>query len=219
MSVLDTERIRELLRLPITDPHSLRVTPLLSPDDQVKDDAVDIRLGSCFLVPRSEKRSTFVPGKTPGQDVAHRLHLPPGRELILPGKGVVLASTFEYIKMPVNVSAQVLTRSSIGRIFVTTATATLVHPLYRGCLTLEIVNLGNASVELRVLSRIAQLQFSETGIRSIATDEGTQPMAPDDKVTGRYAAAVEPEFSDFAGESSEYARLLAFLPGTRDQDL
>jgi deoxycytidine triphosphate deaminase len=118
---------------------------------------------------------------------------------------VALASAFEYLKMPCNVTAQVLTRSSIGRIFVTTATATLVHPSYRGCLTLEIVNLGNVPVELDILSRIAQLQF----IKTVSQSEGMQ-----DQVRGRYAAATEPEFPDFRSDVNEYRKLRTFIPGS-----
>lgn len=206
MSVLDKKAITDLLAKPIEDPCSLRITPLLEPDDQIKGDAVDIRLGSYFLVPRGEKRGSFVPGRTPGHDVAHRLHMPPGGMLVLPGKGVVLASAFEYLKMPGHVTGQVMTRSSIGRIYVTTATATLVHPFYRGCLTLEIVNLGNAPVELDILSRIAQLQFHYCG------EEGE---AIRDAVSGRYAAATEPEFPDFTSDESEYLKLRAFRPHPR----
>ena len=75
MSVLHKEEIQRLLSKPVEDPCSLRITPLLDKDDQVKADAVDIRRGSYFLVPRTEKTSSFVPGITPGEDVAHRLHV------------------------------------------------------------------------------------------------------------------------------------------------
>jgi deoxycytidine triphosphate deaminase len=192
------------MKLDIDDGRALRISPLLSPLDQIGEDAVDIRLGTHFLVPRSERRGTFVPGVTSGHEVAHRMHFPPGRRFVLPGKAVVLASAFEFIKMPCDVAAQVLTRSSIGRIFVTTATATLVHPSYRGCLTLEIVNLGNATVELDILSRIAQLQFLSTS---------QQPStAVADHITGRYAASIEPEFPDFTVDEREYTILRGFAP-------
>jgi deoxycytidine triphosphate deaminase len=105
--------------------------------------------------------------------------------------------------MPENVTAQVLTRSSIGRIFVTTATATLVHPYYRGCLTLEIVNLGSTPVELDILSRIAQLQFSEV---SPSGDQGP------DTVSGRYAACTEPELPNFGDDEVEYTKLRRLSP-------
>ena len=203
MSVIHRKKILNLMSKPVEDPYSLKLTPLLE-SNQIKDDAVDIRLGSHFLIPRWEESGSFIPGgEKPAQDIAYRLHLPPGRKIVLPGKGVVLASAFEYLKMPGNLTAQVLTRSSIGRIFVTTATATLVHPFYRGCLTLEIVNLGNAPVELDILSRIAQLQFNE--IRPI-------DFLSKDKITGRYAAATEPEFPKFDEDIEEYNKLRSILP-------
>lgn len=189
--------------MPISDPKSMRITPLLSGLKQIGKDAVDIRLGSYFLVPRGERRGSFVPGLTPTNDVAHRLHLPPGRRFVLPGKGVVLASAFEYLKMPCDVTAQVLTRSSIGRVFVTTATATLVHPSYRGCLTLEIVNLSNTPVELDVLSRVAQLQF----FSSPQCNEDSS-----DQLSGRYTASTEPEFPNFESDRQEYKKLRSFIP-------
>jgi hypothetical protein len=75
MSVLDKKSILGLLDLNTDNPCSLRVTPLLE-SDQIGEDEIDIRLGSYFLVPRTEKRGSFIPLKTPGQDVAHRLIFP-----------------------------------------------------------------------------------------------------------------------------------------------
>ncbi len=202
MSILRKQEIHELLTRSIDDPCSLRITPLLDPEGQIKDAAVDIRLGSYFLVPRSTKNGLFVPGSTSPQDVASRLHIPLGQRLVIPSRGVVLASAFEYLKMPGHLTAQVLTRSSIGRIFVTTATATLVHPFYRGCLTLEIANLSSVPVELDILSRIAQLQFA------VCNDPKNVIQ---DKISGRYAAATEPEFSKFVDDDEEYVWLRSLL--------
>jgi len=204
MSILHKDRILALLKKPIDDPAALRITPLLDGEAQIKEDAVDIRLGCYFLVPRSEKGDAFVPGTTRGEQVAYRLHVPPGRTVTIPGKGVVLASAYEYIKMPGHIAGQVLTRSSIGRIFVTTATANLVHAYYRGCLTLEIVNHGNSPLQLDTLSRIAQLQFH---------DIGEEKALDRDKVSGRYTAAIEPEFPDFDADMTELKKLRSFSSG------
>jgi deoxycytidine triphosphate deaminase len=81
-----------------------------------------------------------------------------GHFVLHPGE-LVLAATLEYLALPGDLSAQVITRSSYGRLGLLTATAVQVQPLFRGCLTLELVNLGQLPLELTPGEAIAQLVF------------------------------------------------------------
>lgn len=75
-----------------------------------------------------------------------------------PGE-LVLAATLEYIVMPADLTAQVITRSSYGRLGLLSATAVQVHPDFHGCLTLELVNLGEMPLAITPGERVAQLMF------------------------------------------------------------
>jgi len=101
-------------------------------------------------------------------------------------------STLEYLKLPYDVSGQVLTKSSLARRFITIETAPWIHPLYRGCLTLEIANSSNIAVPLRPGESIGQLVLfsvdfpdSEPGVR---LDNGAK-----DRIEGTYFGPVSPE--------------------------
>jgi len=81
--------------------------------------------------------------------------------IIHPGE-LILASVYEYIKLPPNIAAQIQGRSSIARLGLLIHTsAGWVDPGYEGHLTLEIVNLNKIPVKIYPLMRIAQLQFFE----------------------------------------------------------
>ena len=81
-----------------------------------------------------------------------------------------------------------MTKSSWARVFISIASAPWIHPFYRGCLTLEIANLGNVPVALAVGKPIAQLIFIKL--------EG-QGEIPSDVIEGSYTGAVLPEAPSF----------------------
>lgn len=92
-----------------------------------------------------------------------------------------MGSTLEYISLPTKLSAYVLGRSSWGRLGLIIATATTVSPDFKGCITLELINLGEVPILLYPGVRIAQLV--------IHTVEG------EGKYKGRYSCPTGPEFS------------------------
>jgi len=103
-----------------------------------------------------------------------------------------LASTLEYIKLPEDISGQILTKSSWARVFISIASAPWIHPLYRGCLTLEICNLGNVPVALPIGKPIAQLVFLHVSKEEEELLE-TGKIESEDIIEGSYAGAVMPE--------------------------
>lgn len=78
-------------------------------------------------------------------------------EFILHPHQFLLASTLEYISLPFDYFGLVLGRSTWGRLGLNIATATMVQPGFKGCLTLELRNLGETPLPLMVGVRIAQL--------------------------------------------------------------
>jgi deoxycytidine triphosphate deaminase len=180
-------------RLASAEPRSrLVVTPLFL--DSVQDAAIDVRLGPDFIVFRHSATAAFDP-LSQSQDprmLQERVHKAWGETFILHPRELVLAATLEYIVLPDDVAAQVVTRSSYGRLGLMTATAVQVQPGSRGCITLELVNHGETPIALTPASRVAQLML--WGV--------TDPC----RVTrGKYWFPVGPEFSKVVGDGDAEA--------------
>ena len=180
--VLTEDDIKDRLKRPIHDPSSLIITPY--PKD-IDNDSIDLRLGNHFFVPRGHRAPCFVPGLTNPLHLYSEQYIPMGSYLVLPAHHTVLGSTLEYIKLPSDVSGEILTKSSWARTFITIETAPWIHPLYRGCLTLEIANVSNTPVVLYPGVNIAQLVLLST-MRDIAKNEK-------DEIEGTYFGPVRPE--------------------------
>jgi len=179
--------------MPIEDVRSLVITPILK--EEFDHDAIDLRLGCYFRSPAVSSIECVKPYQEPVDHYPELVHKPYGREpnssngtLILQPHHAVLASTLEYIKMPGDIAGQILTKSSWARIFVSIASAPWIHPFYRGCLTLEVTNLGNVPVALPVGRPMAQLVF-------IKVEDGDK--IDEDLIEGKYAGAVMPEAPTF----------------------
>jgi deoxycytidine triphosphate deaminase len=204
MSVLAAKEIRRRLALDIDDYESMVITP---PPTCFDHDSVDLRLGCYFRLPAISSTACIRPCRANPQFIidhySELVHRPYGRErydpddpridsssLILQPQHSVLAGTLEYIKMAGDVSGQILTKSSWARIFITIESAPWIHPFYRGCLTLEISNLGNVPIALPVGEPIAQLVLETLG----PSDAQRR-----DLIDGQYAGAVMPEAPRFKG--------------------
>jgi dCTP deaminase len=187
MGILPTTEIKKRLGRKISDPKSLVITPLLD-DDAYDQDSVDLRLGSHFLLPQTPPRP-FMMLDPKSIKLAHlRVHVPFGRYLVVPAHQTVLGATLEFIKIPSDVSGQILTKSSIARTFVVIETAPWIHPAYRGCLTLEIANVSNTPLLLHPGIPIGQLILQTVDLESIPEE---------DTLSGNYLGPVYPEAPKF----------------------
>lgn len=182
--VLTRREIEERLGLGLEKAGSLVITPL--PRDEDYDwDSVDLRLGNCFFVPRAHRSPSFIPGVSDTQHLYSEQYIPYGSYIVLPAHHAVLGSTIEYIKLPSDVSGQVLTKSSWARTFITIETAPWIHPLYRGCLTLEIANVSNMPIVLYPGNKVAQLVLLRTTSNAAKGNK--------DSIEGTYIGPVRPE--------------------------
>jgi deoxycytidine triphosphate deaminase len=138
----------------------LIVTPLLEP--AIQSGTLDLRLGTKFIVGRRTRQVSLNP-LTVDEAASKRLQdlyeLPFSSSFILHPNALVLACSLEYLSLPQSVAASVVTRSSYGRAGLVTATAIHVHPGFKGCLTFELLNLGQVPIHLYPGLRIAQLVF------------------------------------------------------------
>jgi dCTP deaminase len=72
--------------------------------------------------------------------------------------------TLEYVALPTDVYADILTRSSYTRLGI--PLNTMIQPGYRGCIPIELFNESNNPVELIVGSRIVQARLFSTSFHS-----------------------------------------------------
>ncbi len=160
----------------------LIITPHLEID--IHDCTVDLHLGTKFLLFKLTQHGTITPStitEEQAMELLERQQLRLGDELILHPRQLLLASTLEYVSIPLDLGASVITRSSYGRLGLITATSIFVHPGFKGCLTLELTNVGNSPIILRPGERIAQLVFEYH-------NPGLKPF------TSKYLLATGPEF-------------------------
>jgi dCTP deaminase len=148
------------------DDDPLVITPMLE-EKQVNAASVDLRIGHQFIVlQRSEvthidasddqtlKNSLF--------RTQRKVRIQTKQKFVLHPRQLVLGATFEYVSIPSGLAATVAGRSSWGRLGLMIATASSISPGFKGCITLELFNAGEAPVIIRPGMRIAQLVCFET---------------------------------------------------------
>jgi dCTP deaminase len=187
MAVVHKSEIEKRLLLPVADPKSIVVTPLLQFDEMFKPssdiDSIDLRLGNYFLLPQIPPLPVTYPSKDSAKRSHIRVHVPMGSFLVVPAHETVLGATLEFIKMPCDLSGEILTKSSVARTFMVIETAPWIHPSYRGCLTLEIANVSNTPLIVYPGRLIGQLILMEL--------TGTKQEEP--SLSGTYLAPIYPE--------------------------
>jgi len=185
MPVISRQKFEERLRLPISSPESLVINPLLGDTEGLFDhDSIDLRLGSFFLIPQSPPAPFLDPKIPESSRHSHlKVHKPLGSYLVVPAHQTVLGATLEFIKLPNDFSGQILTKSSVARTFLLIETAPWIHPLYRGCLTLEIANVSNTPQVLYPGFPIGQLILLQNDLPA----DASQPLS------AAYVGPIEPE--------------------------
>lgn len=149
------------------DPLVITPMPDLESMDQFSTASVDLRLGSWFLSFK-KSNSTVIDVQNHISDNhsdsrwVREHYIPFGKPYVLHPSDFVLGVTLEWIRMPKNLSAYVIGKSSWGRRGLIIATATGVHPNFSGCLTLEITNLGEIPIKIYPGMCMCQLFIHET---------------------------------------------------------
>lgn len=156
-------RRAELLeRLNQPGPAGLWIEPLLDPT-QIGEITVDLRLGYDFLVSIVTRRPFIGLARDDNGFRSVGSYFQPtrrelGERFVLYPDQVVLTTTLEYIALPVDTYADVLTRSSYTRLGI--AVNTMIQPGYRGCFSIELFNHGNNPVELVVGAKMFQMRLT-----------------------------------------------------------
>lgn len=144
------------------------IMPLFSPE-QIGESSLDVRLGNCFIISKRASIPNIVvrddldqEQKKAALEAQEKVYVNPGDKkhgiVLHPGQ-FILGSTMEYIKLPKDIMAYVIGKSSVGRLGLVIATATQIGPGYKGTPTLELSNIGNVPLILHPNQLIAQLVF------------------------------------------------------------
>jgi dCTP deaminase len=140
------------------DPLVMTPTPDLETLRKSGTASVDVRLGTWFAsLKQTSNPSIRIDQKDLGARITKTHFIPFGEEFILHPNTFVLAVTLEWIRLPTNLAAYVVGKSSWGRCGLIIATATGVHPGFFGCLTLELSNVGEIPIAVKPGYPIGQL--------------------------------------------------------------
>ena len=161
--ILKADRIADLLQKgedDVQDPLVIAPQPAIKDLVESGSASVDLRLGTWFVALRQARVTHWQIDNPPSEaQLAKSHYVPFGSEYILHPKAFVLGTTLEWIRLPKNLAAYVVGKSSWGRHGLIIATATGVHPGFTGCLTLELTNVGEIPVAIRPGMTICQLFF------------------------------------------------------------
>jgi len=122
---------------------------------QIQPASIDLRLANEFLV-IDEHNISIIDMK---KDVCYRKIN--AESMVVAPKSFVLAKTKEYIEIPLDCTAFVEGRSSIGRLGLFIQNAGYIDPGFKGTITLELFNACNVPIKIEAGRRICQLVINK----------------------------------------------------------
>lgn len=180
MPLVSKEKINNLLR-----DKKLIISPILDAE-QIGQSSVDLRLGNIFRMSRQTREPYIDVNNNDIDRFFDTTYRDFGQDFIIYPNQLVLASTFEFIKLPNNIMSHVYTRSSINRLGINIAS--IVQPGYSGTLTLELKNNGHNAIRLKTGMRVVQL---------VLFDVENSEFTPYSKIrNAKYIANTEPKISN-----------------------
>jgi dCTP deaminase len=193
--ILGSEQILARIQKDTADP--LVITPLFEAEKlrEKPSSSVDLRLGAWFST-MVQHRLAFLDVNASGEKVQSgsskggaltKLHYVPfGGTFILHPGSFVLGVTLEWLRLPSDLAAYVIGKSSWGRRGLIIATAVGVHPGFTGCLTLELSNVGEIPILVKPGMLICQLFIHQV-------DSDSTPAAP-----SSFACSRKPSLGDIS---------------------
>lgn len=179
-------------------------TPLVQPMNprDIQPASIDLHLGHLIRIPRTDigPHAEVDPELDNPADYFTTIDLYelPGRFYAVPAGGIFLASTFEYINIPVDMEGELHGISSIGRWFVQVhMTAGYFDPGFHGDGVMEGLNNLPWKFRIRAGMRISQLRVSRV--------EG-QVLQPYGSARNHYQGQSGPVGSQIAGEDTWQGR-------------
>lgn len=155
------------------DPFVIAPMPILDNLSKAGSVSLDLRLGCWFVTLRHARMSHLeIDGSTselkPKLSKTH--YVPFGSNFYLHPQNFVLGTTLEWIRLPRNLGGYVIGKSSWGRRGLIIATATGVHPGFKGCLTLELTNVGEIPIAISPGMEICQICLHVSASSALSVD-------------------------------------------------
>jgi dCTP deaminase len=165
----------------------------------VQPSSVDLRVDSAFRVFENHKYP-FIDPRAAQDDLTSLIEVPEGETFILHPGEFVLGSTFERVRLGVDIVARLEGKSSLGRLgLLIHSTAGFVDPGFDGYLTLELSNVANLPIVIYPGMRIGQISFYQM------TTEADHPYgtsAAGSKYQGQRGPTPSRAHIDFSRNSS-----------------
>lgn len=189
MGTLLKKELKERYDLSFYLKKSLVITPLLS-RDQIGESSIDLRLSNEFII---VKRRVFpslnldvseLELKINMRKYFERVRVDYNSDFILHPQQLILGSTLEFLRIPYDTNCTVIGKSTWGRMGLVVATAINVDPGFRGCITLELINLGEVPIILKPGLLIAQIVLQ-------TSEECGEPYL------GQYSSSTGPKSPEF----------------------
>lgn len=166
-------------------------------EDAVQPASYDLRLGAEIVVPlgKLDERDGYSRIQTARVDP--RLDMTPAAETIhfrkkhgyrLHPGAFVLATTKEWVELPMDLVARVDGRSSVGRLGLFVENAGFIDPGFRGEITLELFNASGRDLIIYPDMPIAQLSFD----RVTSPEDAVRDFTPLQKYDGKYMTQSGP---------------------------
>jgi dCTP deaminase len=125
----------------------------------IQPSSVDLRVDSAFRVFENHKYPHIDP-REPQEDLTKLIEVQQGEPFILHPGEFVLGSTFERVRLGVDIVARLEGKSSLGRLgLLIHSTAGFVDPGFDGYLTLELSNVANLPIAIYPGMKIGQISF------------------------------------------------------------
>lgn len=153
---LNRKRVKELI-----ENGELFISPILE-DSQFSELTIDFRLGTDFLVAvdgsnpfidASQNNDDHFPIRRSFQPTRRKL----GDTFLFHPNQTVLASSLEYIKLPMNTYGVLNMRSSYLRLGL--SVSAIVQPGYCGCISLELTNVNKVPLNLTIGAPIVEMRL------------------------------------------------------------
>lgn len=159
--------------------------------------SIDLRIGTRFTVARRAKVTDLDSNRPDFESrfgsLQDEYYVPIGDYFVLHPNHFVLGETLEYVRLPPDVGAYVITRSSWGRHGLVIATAVGIHPSYFGIITLELRNLADIPLRLYPGKTVLQLFFHAVESAAAAHPLEALRPAPLGGAATRYLGSTRPE--------------------------
>lgn len=172
LSNVEVQKALDSKRLVIEPEPTPRQKPVSGGHCPYDTHTVDLRLSSEIVVPSGGK---FTYDMSADGNLAHLIQsnsetitIRPQQPYILEPGQFILGRTVEWVELPIEaecetcLAARIEGKSSMARVgLLVHFTAPTIHPGFKGTITLEMINLGPASILLRPDMYIAQLIVEE----------------------------------------------------------